>query len=323
MNALLHTGLDHLDAGRSVLPVNAKKRPHAPALRSTGHVQDGTASWKILQTERPTEQMLRRWLTHPECGLGLITGRISRIVVIDADHGDGTDLFERWGLTERAHVRTKSGGLHWYIHHPGWIVKTLQSATNDRLDLIRGVDIRADGGYAVIPPTEFGEARYTSLRSHFEIDHVSMLPAEVQTLLGLDQPPPAPALPSQALSPRPNTETHTDTRAAAAGGSGGFSASSPQDDQDRRAERIYDKACDRVYEGRGRNDTGFWMAVQLRDNAVSRSQAEALLTRFVAQMPSVNTKGQAEPYTLEDALNSLRQAYRTPPRAPWDNTLRR
>jgi len=311
MNDLLRTGLDHLDAGRSLLPVNAKKRPHGPALKSTGHTLENAPSWKILQTERATEAQLRQWLTHPECGLGLITGHISRIVIIDADYGEGTALFERWGLTSRAHVRTKSGGLHWYVHHPGWPVRTLQSATSDKLESIRGIDSRADGGYAVLPPTEFGTSRYVALRNHFEVDHPSMMPPEVVALLGLDKAPedrPAPTRPEWTTTPLRGT-------------SQGHGAASG-DDAAKLATVILERACQRVQDGRGRNDTGFWMATQLRDNRFSRAETETLLGRYVDHMPDVNTKGQTEPYTLQDAMTSVRQAFSSPAREPWKRNAR-
>ena len=67
----------------------------------------------------------------------------------------------------------------------------------------------------------------------------------------------------------------------------------------------------------GRNDAGFWLAVQLRDNGYSRAEAEVVLLKFVSRVSPLNSKGQDEPYTQAEALASVEQVYQRPPREPW------
>lgn len=66
----------------------------------------------------------------------------------------------------------------------------------------------------------------------------------------------------------------------------------------------------------GRNNAGFWYACQLRDNGVPEQLARGLMERYAAACPSTNTKGKPEPYTAEEALASLREAYAAPARDP-------
>jgi len=69
------------------------------------------------------------------------------------------------------------------------------------------------------------------------------------------------------------------------------------------------KALARGVDGQ-RNKTGFWLACQLRDDGVSQSEAETVLRSYQAQV-----RGQGRgAYTLKEALDSLRSAYKSGPR---------
>jgi hypothetical protein len=83
--------------------------------------------------------------------LAVRCGAASGLVVIDVDpaHGGGESL-ERLvaaGLVPpTAYVITGSGGLHLYYRHPG------QRVPSRPLPDHPGIDIKADGGYVVLPP---------------------------------------------------------------------------------------------------------------------------------------------------------------------------
>ena len=82
------------------------------------------------------------------------------------------------------------------------------------------------------------------------------------------------------------------------------------------AERILQQAVDQAREG-NRNDTGLWLACQLRDNGLSETEAESFLRRYAFH---VKNNG-AEPYYESEAIASLRQAFSKLPREPWHQTL--
>jgi len=84
--------------------------------------------------------------------IGMPTGEASGIVVLDVDQKENRQGMD-W-LNENSHrmvqtrtVRTGSGGLHIYFRHPGRQVKN----QNDKI--APGIDVRGDGGYVIVPPT--------------------------------------------------------------------------------------------------------------------------------------------------------------------------
>ncbi|WP_188126859.1 bifunctional DNA primase/polymerase [Actinoplanes lobatus] len=77
--------------------------------------------------------------------LAIRTGRICDLCVIDIDPRNGGTIDRDLMPPTRA-VRTGSGGWHLYYRHPGGI---LTAKLRDH----PGVDIKADGGYVVAPPS--------------------------------------------------------------------------------------------------------------------------------------------------------------------------
>lgn len=98
---------------------------------------------------------IRRMLAMVPYGmLAVRTGIPSGLVVVDVDPDAGgmDSLSEliRGGLTPPTrYVVTGSGGLHLYYRHPGPQARIPISASK----LAPGIDIRADGGLAVLPPS--------------------------------------------------------------------------------------------------------------------------------------------------------------------------
>ena len=67
----------------------------------------------------------------------------------------------------------------------------------------------------------------------------------------------------------------------------------------------------------GRNNQGFWLACQLRDNGYTEVDADQALLEYQSRTGPTNTKGQPEPYSAEDARKSVREAYKAAAREPW------
>jgi len=78
------------------------------------------------------------------------------------------------------------------------------------------------------------------------------------------------------------------------------------------ADRILQEALDRAQPG-NRNETGLWLACQLRDNGLNQTEAEAVMLRYAAQIGNTGP----EHYTESEALSSLDQAFTRPAREPW------
>ncbi len=92
------------------------------------------------------------WKRWPKANIAIATGAASGIVVLDADEKVGgretlATLEEENGrLPEAPTVLTGGGGLHVYFHDPSGV-------RNSAGALGLGLDVRADGGYVIAPPS--------------------------------------------------------------------------------------------------------------------------------------------------------------------------
>lgn len=93
------------------------------------------------------------WQTNPSANIGIATGKISNIAVLDVDPKHEGDLSlktlcDEIGEFSTYTVRTGSGGLHFYFRYP-----TDCEIKNSSGLLGKGLDIRGEGGYVVAPPS--------------------------------------------------------------------------------------------------------------------------------------------------------------------------
>lgn len=61
-----------------------------------------------------------------------------------------------------------------------------------------------------------------------------------------------------------------------------------------------------------RNESGTWLACQLRDNGFTIQEAEATMTEFASRCPQGKDR-----YLAQEALATLRSVYRSPARSAW------
>jgi hypothetical protein len=108
--------------------------------------------WDDYQHRLPREDEVHRWWRRwPDANLGVVTGAVSGLVVIDVDPRSGGDealvaLEERFGaLPATVECVTGGGGAHLYFRHPGGVVRSGP--------LVEGVDVKADGGVVMSPPS--------------------------------------------------------------------------------------------------------------------------------------------------------------------------
>ena len=180
------------------------------------------------------------------------------------------------------HVLTPSGGAHVYFEHPGRKVNTVSGKSKRELGRwYPGLDLRGDDGYAIFcGHNTVGE--YELVRNTRR-EKLSLLPDDLLRLLRLDAPPDRkPGIPQGTVAP----ETIIGRALALVGSS-------------------------------GRNEAGFWLARQLRDNGFSESGALVSCLQFQQRCPAQNTKGQSEQYTAAAVRASVASAYSRAPREPW------
>jgi hypothetical protein len=130
----------HLARGWSVIPLVPRgKRPLIP--------------WEPYRHRPPLpSEPAHWWARWPDANLGVVTGRVSGLLVLDVDPDKGGAA--SLAALEAAHgrlpatleVATGGGGRHLYFRHPGGRVGCA-------VGLRPGLDLRGDGGYVVAPPS--------------------------------------------------------------------------------------------------------------------------------------------------------------------------
>jgi hypothetical protein len=93
------------------------------------------------------------WDTWPDANIGVRTGRVSGIFVVDVDEAKGADLenlFKKFGGAEhwKTLTCTTGRGRHFYFRLPTGV-----EIKNSASKIAVSVDIRGEGGYVVAPPS--------------------------------------------------------------------------------------------------------------------------------------------------------------------------
>lgn len=133
--ATLLAAIEYLKKGYSVFPCRKDKTP-----------QLGKGEIQQLRSERATEQQVKEWWDKwPLSTIGIVTGRLSNLSVIDIDIYKGGDPKP---FPKTFSVKTGNGGLHlWYSYVEGLTISA------NAYPQFPHVDIRNDGGYIIAPPS--------------------------------------------------------------------------------------------------------------------------------------------------------------------------
>src|ERR1700722_2510939 len=102
--------------------------------------------WEIYQKERPSEHQLQEWFDgrFASCSVGVITGEVSGIFVVDIDEGPGKQGSEtindlqmiNGDLPHTVQARTGGGGRHMIFRHPGEIwIETAKNVLGPGVDI--------------------------------------------------------------------------------------------------------------------------------------------------------------------------------------------
>lgn len=124
----------------NIFPCNLRKTPMTPnGFKDATYDEDTIRDW---------------WTRWPDAGIGFPTGAINKVVVLDIDKDEKRSIDGEKTLNSLPEipitltVRTPRGGRHLYFKHPGKVVKNSTSKIGE------GLDIRGDGGYVIIPPSQ-------------------------------------------------------------------------------------------------------------------------------------------------------------------------
>jgi len=142
VNRKQEAALQYLSEGMSVIPLKPNdKRPLLP-------------SWTELQKAAlSTHEVKAIWDAEPDANVGIVTGQISGLSVLDIDGKPGAIAIQQASISlpETRVVRTPNG-LHYYFQ----FTEDLKQSAG----IIDHVDIRSSGGYVVAPPSTINEKEY-------------------------------------------------------------------------------------------------------------------------------------------------------------------
>jgi hypothetical protein len=139
-NIFLTTALHYRDIGLSVIPVKFRdKKPIIP--------------WQEFQKRiASTEEINEWWRKYPSANVGIVTGKVSGIFVVDLDKyapDYSEEVFNKY-FPENIICPTAStarGGQHLYFSYP----------ENSNISIgarnVDGIDFRGEGGFVVAPPS--------------------------------------------------------------------------------------------------------------------------------------------------------------------------
>ena len=132
---MIDQAVSYLKRGMSVIPL--KPQDKRPLL----------SSWKDYQRKQMGIGDLKGfWKETPGANIGIITGSVSGITVVDVDGDDGAKALKDAGiqLPETYTVKTPNGWHHYYKYNN--LFKT-------GAGFLQNVDVRNDAGYVVAPPS--------------------------------------------------------------------------------------------------------------------------------------------------------------------------
>lgn len=141
-NHILNTALNYAEQfGFSVIPTGRDKKP--------------LIKWEEFQKRKATEQEIRQWFKKwPDANIGIVTGAISNLAVIDVDTEEGKEAIQEYipDSLIMPICNTPKGGQHMYFTCP-------DDKLSNNARLIPGCDLRANGGYVVAPPSVNGNGK--------------------------------------------------------------------------------------------------------------------------------------------------------------------
>ncbi len=132
-NPLLQAALDYESKGYSVIPIRKNKKPFI--------------KWEAFQKRRARPTRIQYWWAKwPDANIGIVTGSISDLDVVDVDSKEGLAALREIIPSDLPITTAKTpNGWHYYFkHHEG---------VRNNVRFIKDCDIRGEGGYVVAPPS--------------------------------------------------------------------------------------------------------------------------------------------------------------------------
>jgi len=133
----------YIQYGYSLIPIDEEKKPHI--------------YWKKYQYRKAPRSDVFNWLNKfRPYNIGIVTGNISRLAVVDVDDVSLLPDLEKKmpEITQTTRVKTNRG-YHYYFSLNNTTVKSTSALFGERLEL------KGNGNYIVAPPSVINNHRYT------------------------------------------------------------------------------------------------------------------------------------------------------------------
>jgi len=154
---MLNTALVYAARGWPVLPVHGIKQGKCSCRKSncTSPGKHPLTRHGLKDATTDKAKITQWWQKWPHANIGIVTGEVSGLVVLDIDPDKGgyeslQDLIDLHApLPETLSQITGSGGKHYLFKYPD------NPIGNSVSKLGKGIDIRGDGGYIVVAPSNY------------------------------------------------------------------------------------------------------------------------------------------------------------------------
>lgn len=264
----------YLTLGYSVIPLYGEADPNRP--------KEPTIYWREYQSRRPSLTEVRDWFLHEGFpGIGIVTGRISNLIVLDFDSPEIFKAFQSQypHLAEQQVILTRRG-YHIYFQLPASLYLPTRKG--------QGMDLLSDGCYAVARPSTINGFKYKLIKGgppkllnaqdakHINAFFDQYIPHSIRPLVS----PSACAI--SALKA-----------------------------DDLQAFYRY-----QVGQGRGRNQSLFHVSLTARDHGWSQIDVQNVLEMLHARTPSLYASNETEQQRQQEAARTIKSAFSRPARPP-------
>jgi len=156
--------LSYTEMGWRVLPIHFRK----DNMCSCGSVDCSSplkhptfSSWDEKATDNKS-MISARWEREPRYNVGILTGKKSNLVVLDIDNKEGQNLFNNLSSNDPETVisKTGSGGRHYFYLYDEGFAEDSGGKISNKVRFLDGMDIRAEGGFVVAPPSEHNSGNF-------------------------------------------------------------------------------------------------------------------------------------------------------------------
>jgi Bifunctional DNA primase/polymerase, N-terminal/Primase C terminal 1 (PriCT-1) len=132
-----------MSATARVEAIEYRRRGWSPIPTKERSKEPNLSELRPYLTRKATKEELDTWHWS---GVGIVTGPVSGVLVLDVDGPEGEAELRKHGHPVTPMARTAGGGLHLYFKHPQQHVRT-------GIRVASGLDVKASGGYVVAPPS--------------------------------------------------------------------------------------------------------------------------------------------------------------------------